>query len=106
MSCIERVKKVGGSSAVKKSCKGICEIINPAPGLVYPTVDIREDVDMHFSSAWDFHTTDRSIRACFDMDGIVPEADDANDVVSATVDANDGVRLLLICQTFVDVPLG
>ena len=52
-------------------------------------MDICEDVDMHFSSAWDLHT---STRACFDMDGIVPEADDANDVVSATVDANDVVR--------------
>ncbi|KAJ8638677.1 hypothetical protein MRB53_012944 [Persea americana] len=80
-----RVKKVGGSSAAKKSHKGICEIINPMPGPVYPTVDIREDIDMHFSSAWDFHTTDCSTRACFDVDGIVPEADDANDVVSATV---------------------
>ncbi|XXG80000.1 hypothetical protein AAC387_Pa09g0959 [Persea americana] len=62
------------------------------PGLAYPTVDIREDVDMHFSSAWDFHTTNRSTRACFDVDGIVPEANDANDVVSTTVDANDVVR--------------
>ncbi|KAJ8615265.1 hypothetical protein MRB53_034637 [Persea americana] len=92
MSCIERVKKAGGSSAVKKSHKGICEIINPTPGLVYPTVDIREDIDMHFSFARDFHTIDRSTRACFDVDGIVPEVDDANDVVSTTVDANDVVR--------------
>ncbi|XXG61752.1 hypothetical protein AAC387_Pa05g0284 [Persea americana] len=92
MSCIERVKKVGGSSSAKKSRKKTCEIINPTPGLIYPTVDIREGVDMHFSSAWDFHTTDCSTRTYFDVDGIVPEADDANDVVSATVDANDVVR--------------
>ncbi|KAJ8634502.1 hypothetical protein MRB53_008769 [Persea americana] len=92
MSCIERVKKVGGSSAAKKSRKRICEIINPTPSLVYPTMDIHEDVDMHFSSARDFHTTDRYTRACFDVDGMVHEADDANDVVSATVDASDVVR--------------
>lgn len=92
MSCIERVKKVCGLSVTKKSHKGICEIINPTPGLVYPTMDIDEDVDMHFSFARDFHTTDRSTRAFFYVGGIIPEADDANDVVSATVDANDVVR--------------
>ncbi|KAJ8636129.1 hypothetical protein MRB53_010396 [Persea americana] len=87
-----KVKKVSVSSAVKKSRKGICEIINPTPGLVYPTVDIREDIDMHFSSTRDFHTTDRSTRACSNVDGIVPEADDANDVVIPSVDANDVVN--------------
>ncbi|KAJ8615355.1 hypothetical protein MRB53_034727 [Persea americana] len=47
---------------------------------------------MHLSSTWDFHTTVRSTRACFDVDGIVPESDDANDVVSATVAVSDVVR--------------
>ena len=62
------------------------EIINPTPGLVYPTMNIREDVDMHFFSARDFHTTDRSIRAGFDVDGVDPEANDVNDAFCATID--------------------
>ncbi|XXG53861.1 hypothetical protein AAC387_Pa03g1884 [Persea americana] len=89
ISCIERVKKVSVSSATKKSRKGICEIINPTPSLVYPSVDIREDVDMLFISTRDFHITDCSTRAGFYVDGIDPEANDANDVVSATVDMSE-----------------
>ncbi|XXG46540.1 hypothetical protein AAC387_Pa02g1358 [Persea americana] len=86
LQSLTRVKKVSDSSGAKKSPKGMKEIINPTPGLVYPTVNIREDVDMHFFSTRDFHTMDRSIRAGFDVDGLDPEANDVNDAFCTTVD--------------------